>query len=62
MKGGHPGSIAYKNASEDCWSHLLCTIFARLHVGIYARSLIVISYEPHTSIGLGKISHRYVKI
>ena len=30
--------------------------------GISARSLIVISYEPHTSIGLEKMSCRYVKI
>jgi len=41
---------------------LLCTLFARLHVGKPARSLIVISYEPHTSIGFGKMSYRYVKI
>ena len=34
----------------DYWSHLLCTVSTRLHVGICARSSIVISYECHTNM------------
>lgn len=32
----------------DCWSHLLCNISPRLHLGIFTHSSIVISYEHHT--------------
>jgi hypothetical protein len=36
----------------DCWSHLLCTIFAR--------SFIVISYEHHTIINENYITYLYI--
>ena len=34
----------------NCWSHLLYTVSIRLHVGIFARSSIIISYEQHTNM------------